>query len=298
MSNQTPQYDPLADYLDDLKPSDENAAGWLELRYDFARAEQIIDQALAMLPREPGAEAGCFPKRIHDAAIALHSRFEKVRTYGPECHGFSYPQAARLIPEVEESKVSDAEIFALIAICEAREVGEKMADLIADYEAMNNQAARVIWNHDRRATTAKLSHADGLLDRAHDSARIEGEKGRANEIERIAKAEMARVQKDEAKRHAPLSLGPGARRGKEFSPLAPAFKELAEILDTWSAPAIKNEVKRLAEHRQGAAEVLFDEATDADFAWHCGNQSGRFKWSSLGGTLNRIKKKRAGENPD
>lgn len=285
MSNQTTQYDPLADYLDDLKPSDENAAGWLELRYDFARAEQIIDQALAMLPREPGAEAGCFPKGIHDAATALYSRFEKVMTYGPECHGFSYPQAARLIPEVEESKVSNAAIFALIAICEAREAGEKMAGLIEDYAAMNNEAARAIWNHERRATTARLSIADGFLNQAHDSERIEREKGRAAVIERTANAEKAKQRKG-------LPDGPKKRSEKAATRNA-AIRAIAIDANTWEAKTLEKKIRALATTETNVSGVIFTEATESECHWETTNEnggfSGKFKWSSFSAMLTGIK---------
>ena len=168
-----------------------------------------------MLPSDPGAEAGRFPERIRDAARALHSCFDKVLTYGPEGHGYSVPQAARLIPQIDEAKVSDADIFALTAICETREAGEKMAGLIVDYVALND-TARALWDHRRAAVTARLSLADRLLDRAHDNARIAAESGRADAFER----DPARITGQKQRKGAKIGGYVWKERAAEWHPHA------------------------------------------------------------------------------
>lgn len=288
-----PLFDPLSDDLCDLRPDDESRAEWLEIRAEFAGAEEAIEHARALLPRlkTPRRFRGDyteFPARIHQTARALLHRTGVVLQYGPRNYGRTWADAARIVPQVSD-QASDSEVLACLAIATAREAGEALAALDAGRAGARNDAILIEWK-------SRLDTARGALRDAEHFAELAELAQEKEEENRRNEADRRRERTEKGRQRGGLKAGPMKRKEKAAA-LGAAILAIAKEANTWEAKILRKRIEALAELQKQVSGVTFTETTESECYWETtsenGGHSDSFKWDSFPAMRTTIKKKSA-----
>lgn len=133
-------FNPLISDLNDLRLSHDDCWAWSEVGIEFQRLDEIVDGAHALL--EPLTTADS-PDWAVKAAIGISKSNLAIHQYA-ELRG-SYIDGARTlwttrVPH-DPPTLSNTQIYALLAICEARLAAETYAEIAAGIEDEIEQAA-------------------------------------------------------------------------------------------------------------------------------------------------------------